>query len=158
LVLSAEKLHGSRRLMRAAKKEGFVVDCAALHKRELPGWIRRAAGDKGHELAQGIADLLAELLGPELGPVADALERLSLYVGEGRRIDEEAVAAVVTRIRQDTVWALVDALAARNLGAALAALSDLNETRDGLPLLATIHWRVRQLIKLDAALGRGKSS
>src|SRR5690606_37855791 len=73
LVLSAEKLHGSRRLMRAAKKEGFVVDCAALHKRELPGWIRRAAGDKGHELAQGIADLLAELLGPELGPVADAL-------------------------------------------------------------------------------------
>jgi DNA polymerase III subunit delta len=156
MVLTAEKLHGSRRLVRAAKKEGFVVDCTPLGKRELPGWIRRAATAKGHELAPGIADLLAELLGPELGPVADALERLSLYVGEGKRIDEAAVGAVVTRVRQETVWGIVDALATRDFAAALSALDDAYEWRDGgLPLLGAITWRVRQLLKFDAALGRG---
>lgn len=159
MVMTAEKLHGSRRLVRAAKKEGFVVDCAPLGKRELPGWIRRAATSKGHDLAPGIADLLAELLGPELGPVADALERLSLYAGPGRRIDEDAVAAVVTRVRQETVWAIVDALAARDLAAALSALDDAYEPRDGgLPMLGAITWRVRQLLKFDAALGRGRGA
>ncbi|MCA9556557.1 MAG: DNA polymerase III subunit delta, partial [Myxococcales bacterium] len=159
MILTASKLNGSRRLVKQAKKEDFVVRCEALDRRELPGFVQRTARDKGHALEPGVADNLAELLGPDLAPVADALERLSLYVGPGGTISEEAVSAVVTRVRQETVWQLVDALAARDLGGALAAMHDAYDPRDrGLPMLGAVAWRVRQLLKFHTARRQGKSS
>lgn len=156
-VISATKINGSRRLMKIAKKGGFLVTCAQLKRRELPGWIQRVAKSKGHTIAPASADALAELMGPELGPVMDAIERLSLYVGPGAVIDEDAVANVVTRVRQETVWALVDALAARDTAGALSALHDAYDARDGgLPLLGAIAWRVRQLLKFQSMLSRGR--
>src|SRR5690606_37383588 len=104
MVLVATKLNANRKLMRAAKKQGFLVSCAPLARRDLPRWIQQRAGELGHRLEPGVADALAELVGPELGPVADALDRLSLYVGSGVAIDHDALAAVVTRVRQETVW------------------------------------------------------
>ncbi len=158
LVVAGPKLNASRKLVRAAKKDDFLVTCSVLHRRELPGWITARATAMGHPLGRGIADTLAELAGPELANVLDALQRLSLYVGEGSPIDEDAVAAVVTRVRQETVWALVDALATRDLGKALAALRDAYDARDnGLPLLGAIAWRTRQLVKFQGALTEGRS-
>jgi DNA polymerase-3 subunit delta len=158
LVIVATKINGSRKLMRAAKKGGWLVSCQSPSQRELPGWIRNRCKTLGHPVAGQVAAALAELVGPELGPVADALERLSLYVGPGQAITEEALTEVVTRVRQETVWALVDALGARDVGAALRALEDAYDTRDGgLPLLGAVAWRVRQLLKFQAALLRGDS-
>jgi DNA polymerase-3 subunit delta len=158
LVISASKINGSRKLIKVAKKGGFLVTCSALKRHELPRWISAQAELKGHRISRNVADALAELSGPELGAVSDALERLSLYVGEGKPIDEEALAQVVTRVRQETVWALVDALAARDLGKAMGALSDAYDARDGgLPLLGAVTWRVRQMLKFQATLARGQS-
>ncbi len=158
LVLRARKLNGSRRLVRAAKKGGFVVSCDPLAQRELPSWIVRAAKAKGHHLASAVAETLAELLGGELGPVVDALERLSLFVGEGEEITEEALAQLITRVRQETVWALVDALSARKLSRVLEVLADAGRGNDAsLPLLGAVGWRVRQLLKFQGARQAGQA-
>jgi DNA polymerase-3 subunit delta len=158
LVISASKINGGRRLMKVAKKGGFLVSCSLLKRHELPRWVQKRAQTLGHRISSSTADTIAELAGPALGAVSDALERLSLYVGEGGEIDEAALAAVVTRIRQETVWALVDALGERDLGAAMAALNDAYDARDGgLPLLGAVAWRVRQMLKFQSMLGRGRS-
>ncbi len=157
LVIAAPKLNGSRKLVKLAKKQGFVVNCDQLHRRELPGWIHTRAKAMGHGLERGIADALAELVGPELASVVDALERLSLYVGAGQPIDEAAMVAVVTRVRQETVWALVDALAVRDLGTALKALGDVYARDEGPRLLGAIAWRIRQLVKFHGAIRQGRS-
>jgi DNA polymerase-3 subunit delta len=158
MVLVAQKLHGQRRLMTTAKKGGFLVVCDPLHRRDLPGWIKAAAREKGHAIDERVADLLAEIAGPELGYVNDALERLSLYVGEGQKITDDAVAAVVTKVRESTVWELLDALGRRRLGDALAVLGDVLDPRDGgLRLLATIGWSVRQMVRFESALKAGAS-
>jgi DNA polymerase-3 subunit delta len=158
LVLVATKLHGQRRLVTGAKKGGYIVTCEPLSRRALPGWIEAAAREKGHTIDPEIADLLAEIAGPELGYLADALERLSLYVGKGAPITEDAVAKVVIRVRQSTVWELVDALGKRRLDQALASLADVYDPRDGgLRLLGAVAWSVRQLVKFEAALNSGVS-
>ncbi len=157
VVLSASKLNGSRRMMKAAKKEDYLVVCEPLRRHELPPWIVRNARALGHDIASSAAESLAELCGPELGSVSDALERLSLYVGKGARIDEEAIAATITRVRLDDVWALVDAIAARDLRKALATLSDVSSSREEGPrLLGAIGSRVRQLLKYDGARRAGE--
>lgn len=158
LLLSATKLHGQRRLVTVAKKGGFLVECAPLARRELPGYVTRTARDKGHRIAADAAEQLAEIAGTDLATLEDAIERLSLYVGAGKPIGEDAVAAVVTRVRQSTVWELVDALGRRRLDRALAVLADAYDARDGgLRLLGAVSWSVRQLVKLDSALRAGLS-
>lgn len=156
MVLCAPKLHGQRRIVTAAKKGGFIVACEPLSRDALPRWIEQAAREKGHEVVPGVADLLAEIAGPELGYVADSVERLSLYVGPKAPITEDAVAAVVTRVRQSTVWEMLDALGRRQTAAALAILADAYDPRDGgLKLLGAVAWSVRQLVKFEAALRSG---
>jgi DNA polymerase III subunit delta len=158
LVLLATKLHGQRRLVTAAKKGGFQVVCDPIPRRELAAWIERAARVRGHALPGEVADLLAEIAGPELAYVDDALERLSLYVGPGAAITEDAVANVVTRVRQSTVWELIDALGRRRLDRALAALADAYDPKSGgLPQLGAIAWSVRQLVKVESGLRAGLS-
>ena len=158
LVVAGPKLNGSRKIVKLAKKEGFLVSCDTLRPRELPSWIAARAKNMGHGISRGVADTLAELVGPELASVVDSLERLSLYVGPGKAIDEPALVAVVTRVRQETVWALVDALAVRDVGKALAALGDVYSRDEGPRLLGAIAWNIRKLVKFEGAVGQGRGA
>ena len=100
--------------------------------------------------------MLAELAGPELSTVADALERVCLYVGEGETITEEAVAECVVRVRPTTVWELVGAVGKRDAGSALAALERVYDPHDrGLRLVGVLAWSARQLLRFESAMQSG---
>jgi DNA polymerase III subunit delta len=158
LVLVAQKLDGRRKLVAAAKKLGFLVDCAAVDAQKLPGWIRARATAKGHDIEGDVSELIAEIAGPELSTLDDVLERLSLYVGEGAPITEEAVAVCVTRVRLADTWKLVDAASTKDLGTVLRLFSDVYDPRDrGLPLVGALAWSLRQLLKLESAIATGAS-
>lgn len=159
LVITAAKLDGRRKLSALAKKQGFIVACEPLDARALPQWICERVAAKGHAIEREVADLLAEIAGPELAYVNDAIERLSLYAGEGQPITEDAVSECVARVRTADTWALVDAIGRRDLAAALKMLADVYDPRDrGLPLLGAVAWSIRQLAKFQAALGAGASA
>ncbi len=158
LVLVAEKLDGRRKLMALAKKSGFLVDCGALDARRLPAWIVERAKGLGHAMPNDVAELVAEIAGPDLSNLADVVERLSLYVGAGGEITEEAVSTNVTRVRLADTWKLVDAASTKDLGKVLALFADVYDPRDrGIPLVGAIAWSLRQLLKLEAAMARGAS-
>ncbi|MBX3209327.1 MAG: DNA polymerase III subunit delta [Labilithrix sp.] len=158
LVLVAQKLDGRRKLVTLAKKAGFVVDCATIDSRRLPGWIKQRAEAKGHAIDPDTCELIAEIGGPDLSYLDDVLERLSLYVGLGAPITEDAVSICVTRVRLADTWNLVDAARTKDLGKVLALFADVYDPRDrGLPLVGAIAWSLRQLLKLEAALREGAS-
>ena len=158
LVLIGAKIDGRRKLMNAGRKGGFLVACEPLPRGALPGFVTREATARGHVTGSEVADLLAEIAGPELGSVVDAIERLSLYVGPGQPITEDAIAACLVRMRQSTVWELVNAVGRRELGPALASLDDVYDARDrGLRLIGLLAWSLRQLIKFEAATRAGAS-
>jgi len=139
--------------------EAMGVKCEPVPRRELPGRIEREARERGHEIDADACELLAEIAGPELGHVIDSLERLSLYVGSGARITEDAISQCVTRVRVSTVWELVEALSKRDTGTALAVLEDVYDPHDrGLRLLGLIAWAVRQLVRFAAARREGMSA
>lgn len=156
LLLVAAKLDGRRKIVSLARKGGWLVSCEPLGRGELPGFISREAAARGHKVSPEVADLLAEVAGPDLACVADALERLSLFVGPGSAITEDAVATTLVRMRQSTVWELLNAIGRRDLGAALRVLEDVYDPRDrGVRLLGLLAWSLRQLIKFDSATRAG---
>jgi DNA polymerase III subunit delta len=158
LVLVGAALDKRRRIVNSARSEGWLVSCEALKREELPLWIERAVRARGNTIGRHVADLIAELTGPELAPVADAVERLCLYVGAGGDVTEDAVGECVVRLRPATVWELVGAVGRRDAGAALAALERVYDPADrGLRLVGVLAWSVRQLVKFEAAVREGAS-
>lgn len=159
LVATATKLDKRRRLFTLAKKQGFLVTCDPLGAHELPRWVRDRAKALGHTISADVAALIAELCGPELSQVNDALERLSLYVGADNPITEEAAAECVVRVRATTVWELVSAVGERDAGRALGALEQVYEPQDrGLRLIGVLAWQTRQLLKFESAVRQGHSA
>jgi len=159
LVVVGERLDKRKRLVALARKEGFFVECLPLPARELPGFALNQAKIRGHAMDEDAAALVAELAGPELGPVVDAIERLSLFVGAKNAITEDAVAACVVRLRTGDAWQLVDAVGRRDLGASLRLLADIYDPRDrGLPLLGLLAWSLRQLARVQAEMDAGASA
>jgi DNA polymerase-3 subunit delta len=157
LVLCGGGLDKRRRFVNQAKQRGFLVSCDALDRGSLSGFVQRAVKQRDARIAADVADLVAELAGPDLAPVVDAVERLCLYVGPGGEITEDAVAECVVRLRPSTVWELVGAVGRRDLGAALSSLPRVYDPADrGLRLVGVLAWSTRQLIKFEAALRAGK--
>jgi DNA polymerase-3 subunit delta len=154
LVLVGGKLDKRRRFVAQAKKAGFLVECEAPSRRELPRFAIEHARELGGRLEPAVADLIAELAGPELAPVADAVDRLCLYAGE-RPITEADVAECLVRLRPATVWQLVDAVTRQNLDQALSALHSAFEPREATRLVGLLARSVRQLIRFQAALSEG---
>jgi DNA polymerase-3 subunit delta len=158
LVLVASKMDKRRKLYTTAKKEGWLVSCETPKRGELPGWIVEQADARGHSITRSVADLIAELAGPELSSVADALERTCLYVGEGKPVTDEAVSECVVRLRTASVWELVSAVGRRDAAQSLRLLDDVYDPSDrGLRLIGVLGWAARQLIKFDEAIKSGMS-
>lgn len=156
LILAADKLDKRRRFMTTAQKAGVLVNCAALSKGELPRWVETAAKERGNKMSRSVAELLAELAGPELSAVADALERSCLFAGAGNEVTEDTVTECVVRVRPTSVWELVGAVGRRDAGAALAALDRVYDPHDrGLRLVGVLAWSTRQLIRFESAARDG---
>lgn len=159
LLLWATKLDKRRRLYTAAKKAGYLVAAEPLDRRELPEFIQRQADARGARISRGDAQLLLDLSGQDLAVLIDAIERLSLYVGQGGTIDGKAISELVVRIRTDSVWELVGAVGRRDAGRALAVLADVYDPSDrGLKLVSVLAWATRQLLRFDAAKKQGLDS
>ena len=156
LVLIGGTLDKRRRLFVSARTDGWLVSCDPLSRAEQPRFVERRVRELGCRVAPDTADAIAELAGPDLAPIADAIERLCLYVGAGGEVTEAAVAECVVRLRPSTVWELVGAVGRRDTAAALAALDLVYDPSDrGLRLVGVLAWSTRQLIKFQAAARSG---
>jgi DNA polymerase-3 subunit delta len=156
LVLVGEKLDGRRKLAGVAKKSGVVVDCLPLRPQQLGAFVRDEARRRRHTLAVDVAEALVDLVGGELAGLIDAVERLSLYVGDGQPIKEEAVHACVARVRVASVWELSDAVAARDRATALRVLDEnYDPSNRGLPLHGLLASSIRKMLKMRALLEAG---
>ena len=159
LVMTAEKILGNTKLGRAIKKHKVRVDAQPLKGAELRTFATDEAKGRGHTLEPRAAAALLDCLGDDLSAIDDALERLSLYVGAGQRIDLDAVEACVMRVRADTIWALVDAVSTRDAKTASAAATSMLADREPpLRILAMVARQIRMVAKMRDALARGASS
>jgi DNA polymerase-3 subunit delta len=155
LVLLAGKLDSRRRLAAAAKKQGFLVSCEPLDRRALKGWIERAFKERGHPVEGGVPEFLAEIAGPELGHVADAVERLCLYAGLGGKVTSATVSEVVVRVREVEVWGLSTAVGDRDGARALGILDQVYAPYEGIRLVGLLASSVRKLLAFSLAVRSG---
>jgi len=156
LLVTATKLDGRAKLSKAAKKAGVLIEAKPLRGRELREFIRAEATAREHKIAPEAIEALLDAVGDDLAAIDDAVERLSLFVGAGQRIDTDAVTMCVTRIRVESIWSLVDAIGLKDRRKGVAAAQSLLDDREPpLRLLAMVARQLRIVARMREALSEG---
>ena len=141
-------------LLKAATRYGKVEEYAPLRGMALERWIAERGKAMGVRLTPGAASMLGAAL-PDLEALANELEKLSLYVGEGGTVDEAVQRQMSWVSKQDDVFEMTSAAARRDTRTALQQLQRLENSGvapEGiLPVLA---WQIRTLIQVRDMLDR----
>jgi DNA polymerase-3 subunit delta len=156
VVLTAPKLEKRTKLFKAAQSACVAYDAQPLKGPALRRFASDEAARRGNALDGRAAEALIEALGDDLAAIDDACERLSLYVGDGKKIEAEDVEACVSRIAADSIWKLVDAVGMRDLKSALHATGSLLADREApLRILGMVARQLRIVAKMREALASG---
>jgi len=158
LVLIDGEVQGENPLRDALKGKGEVREFRPLSPRAVPDWVRSRARSLGLTLSPGVVRLLADFVGNDLWALAGELEKLSIYAG-GRPVGEEEVRALVTAVRETSVFPLVDAIVEGRPAAAVRLLRQLLRQESGVPyVLAMIQRQLRHLAVAREMVDAGASS
>ena len=157
LVLLGRKLGARERLLAAAKRSGEVHDFEQPTGRELVRWLVGHGKKLGLDLPEEVARSLSDRCSGDKMRLINEIEKLALYVGEGRATSEDVEALSPPDV-QANIFAFVDSLAAGERGRALGLLEDLIST--GEPPLRVTYMVRRQfelVSRARALLERGAS-
>ncbi len=157
LVLIDGELKGGSSLLNALKGKGEIREFRPLNQRALPDWIRRRAQPLGLNLAPGALRLLADFVGSDLWTLSGELEKLSVYAA-GRPVAEDDVRALVTAVRETSIFALVDAIVEGRTAAAVTLLRQMFRQESSiLYILSMIQRQFRHLAIAREMMDAGES-
>ncbi|MBN2023122.1 MAG: DNA polymerase III subunit delta [Pirellulales bacterium] len=110
LVLQVKSWPSNTRLFKAVDAAGVAIACTAPTAGKLTRWLA-AWAKRVHrvELTGAVAELLVEMIGPELGLLDQAVAKLAVASAPGGRISPETVAQMVGTWRAKTTWDMLDA-------------------------------------------------
>lgn len=112
LVLVSPEMPGDHGLIAMLRQTGGEVRSFIMPKRAgLSHWVRSRARHRGIALQPDAAELLVDLVGANAVMLDTELEKLATYAGE-EPITAGMVDALVGAVTQESIFALVDAIAA----------------------------------------------
>ena len=160
LVLECRSLPANTRLYKLIAKAGEVIRCEAPKTYKLPEWVTAESPRRcGKTIEPRAAALLCQQIGPDLGLLDAELRKLALHAGDQPRITLADVEALVSFCKEEKVWGILSAVAARDEAAALRQWEEVVQTDRAAEAraVAGIAYTVRRLLQARLALEAGTS-
>jgi len=140
IIAIGEKDSSLDSMLKGANK----IDCRRLYGRRLSDWIRDKL--KKYQLSNDVVSLLADNTSGDLTNLAQAIEKLELYVGQKKKIERSDVEKVIGRNLRETIFDLTRAISSQDSKSALPILSQLlNNGGRSSEIIGLILWQLRQL-------------
>ncbi|MCB0364726.1 MAG: DNA polymerase III subunit delta [Bdellovibrionaceae bacterium] len=156
-ILVAEKADKRKKYFRKIKDAGVIVELKRPFDNQVASWIEYIAYRHEVELGRGVAALLQQFVGSNLGEINNEMLKLRQYLGdENRPVSEEDVMRLVSRSRIDSIFDLANAIGRRDRAHALVCLANLLEhgqNEVGALSLITRHIRILHTIREGMAAG-----
>ena len=124
----------------------------------MPGWIMKKAAVMGGKFEGSGASALAAAIGNDTQAATHEIEKLLLYVGFSRPVDDADVNELVSGVTSVSVFDMVDSLVIGNSKVALTKLHQLEETEEIPQLFAMIIRQFRLLVQTRSILDRRGNS
>jgi DNA polymerase-3 subunit delta len=135
-------------LVKWAARGGAKAQAYMLPRlKEMPGWIMNEVKNQGGALEPRAAAKLAEMTGNDTRQAGMEIAKLLAYVNWSRPVKLEDVEAVSIVTAEPDIFALVDAMANRDAGAAQRILHRLLENEDAFALWGMVIRQFRLLLQ-----------
>jgi DNA polymerase-3 subunit delta len=159
LVLSGEKVDQRTKLGLALAKSGGLFVFEAPRQQDLPAFIEQRARRRDVVIDPDAAQLLADLVGADVGSIERSLEKVSLHAGAGQVVTSDDVEAMVAPTRVHSIFELTDAIGSRDLGKATLLLRNaIGGGASALAVLSMITRQFRLILQVKTMRERGASS
>jgi len=147
------------KLAKAVKQAGGeVLAYDSPRDRDLPARLAADARGRGFELDVAAARLLVERMGTSTLRLANELDRLALWAGEGGEVTLADLEAMVADTSEEAVWSLSDALVERHPADAALAAERLIAQGEGVTgLIYALASRLRNAHEALSGLETGRS-
>ena len=145
----------------ALKGVSQLVECASLTGGRLVAWIRHRLQQTARKtITPAAVETLIARAGHELATLAQLLEQLALAIGDRPEVTEDDVAGLIGWSAEERVFAIVDALIARDRATALRVTRRLLEEEGVSPeeLLGALSKHLRRIWRVAYAIEHGASS
>jgi len=152
-----EKIDSRRKFFKSLgkmDKKGLLVHSEPLKGKDVCKWLQGLAKRRGHSLEKAAADLIEMLVGNSLYALDQAVEKLSLFLGEGREITRKDVRNLLADTHEGILWSITHALSEGDEKAAFLALKRIlrqKEISSPVLLLATLGNFYRRLFYIRLA-------
>lgn len=133
LALVGEQIRRDSSLAKACAKKGDLL-LFDVDRRRLPHWVAEQFASTGAQAYPEACRALIDLVGDDLFELAGEIEKLAVWAGPGRAIDEADVARVVAARAESPSWTLTDAWGARDLPALLSEAEIAIEREGATPV------------------------
>lgn len=143
LIFISEKIDGRRKFFVEFKKYGELVEFKKIYDNHLPAVVRGLARQEDLTLTDAALALFCKRVGSNLQDVYTELIKLGAFLGEGRLADVADVAAVVSGTRQESVFALNEAIGDRQTQRAIKLVAELLDER--VPALLILSMMVKHM-------------
>ena len=157
LLITTDVVDRRKTLFKTVAETGLIVDCSvprgesradrSAQEAVMQAVVEEMLAQAGKRMAANARRRLSEWTGFDLRTLAANLEKLISFTGERRTIGDADVAAVLQRTRKDPIFEFTNAMADRDLAAALFFMQSLlDDGMHPLQLLAAAANQVRRLL------------
>ncbi|SIT82521.1 DNA polymerase III subunit delta [Edaphobacillus lindanitolerans] len=151
-----EKLDARKKIVKQFKKQAVCLEAEPLKTHDIETWVKQEASRQGSRITDGAVRTLISRAGEDMLKLGVEMEKLVLYAGEGREIDEETVNLLIAKTPEDDAFKLLDAYIGGRTGEALSIYRDLLRNREEpIRLNALLANQVRLLIQVGALKRKG---
>ncbi|MFH2012708.1 MAG: DNA polymerase III subunit delta [Pseudomonadota bacterium] len=156
LVFIGEKVNLRAKFFVHLLECGVIAQLNHPKERELPYWIQKVAGRFNNKISKDAVALLIEVVGNNLQQLYNEIEKVSIFIGEKRTIEVEDFEAVVTELKVESIFTLVDAVGNKDREKALNILIKiLASGEDHLRILGMIIRQFRLIFITKELLQKG---
>ncbi len=157
LVLIGGGIKPGNPLLRELANLTRVRNFKLLNRSQLEQWVGKRIKETGGRISPQALNLLVRFVGNDLWAMANEVDKLVLFTG-GRPIEEADIKAVVSSARDESVFALVDAVLEFRTGTAQSMLQHLY-TQGLAPaqLLVMLSRQARIILQMKEMRAQGKT-
>lgn len=157
-VVDHDKLDARLRIVKQMREKALVREFAPLNDYLLIAWVVKKAELASARISGEAAQLLVHKAGKELQLLSQEIEKMALYVGLNGEITEEVVDELTSRLLENNIFSLIDAVANLRMEQAFQLLSDLQKNKEEpVKILALLARQFRIILLSKEAARTGYS-
>lgn len=130
LIFNESEVDKRGRMYKAVKEYGYISEMNGLSENELSLWVAQLLGRDQKKISKNDLQYLLSRIGGDMENVETEVEKLVCYVAERDVITASDINAVTTEQISGRIFAMMDALGARNKALALSLYHDLLSVRE----------------------------